>query len=351
MAQKPEPDVLLFNNGEKLIGKLLRSSGGSVTFHSDSAGDITVDWAKVKELKAAGQYAVVGKGTNLRKTEVDAIPQGKIAVQDQKILVEKKAGGTETIPVKDSGLIVEAGPFDKALTHQPGWLELWKGSVTAGASLVEATQASRTYNGALNLTRALPSESFLERTSRTVVNLSAAYGSTRQPGIASVKTEIIHADGEQDKYFSPRAYGFGQISFDHNYSQGLDLQQNYGAGIGLTAVKGPNEELNLKVSADYSKQKFTSGMDNNLAGSIFADTYTRKLGKTHSLLFQQALQLSPAWNRLQAYSATGSASLTAPVFRSLSFQIGVQDGFVNNPAAGFKKNSFQATTGLTYVLK
>ena len=36
-APKPQPDVLIFIDGEKLIGQLVSAKGGSVTFKSDMA--------------------------------------------------------------------------------------------------------------------------------------------------------------------------------------------------------------------------------------------------------------------------------------------------------------------------
>ena len=42
-----------------------------------------------------------------------------------------------------------------------------------------------------------------------------------------MKTSIYHADAERDEYFSPAVFAFGQAQYDHNFSQGLDLQQTY----------------------------------------------------------------------------------------------------------------------------
>ena len=52
---KPEPDTLILNDGEKLIGHLVRSTGSSVRFRSDVLGELTVDWSKIQELHAGGQ--------------------------------------------------------------------------------------------------------------------------------------------------------------------------------------------------------------------------------------------------------------------------------------------------------
>ena len=40
-----------------------------------------------------------------------------------------------------------------------------------------------------------------------------------------------------------------------------------------------------------------------------------------------------------------------PVFKRLSVAISALDMFLNDPPPGFKKNSFQFTTGITYSLK
>ena len=83
--------------------------------------------------------------------------------------------------------------------------------------------------------------------------------------------------------------------------------------------------------------------------STFTESLTRRL--TRGTLLVQQVSATPTWNELNAWLAAASASFTAPVYGRLSFHIGVQGSFLNRPPTGFKKNSFQATTGLTYSLK
>src|SRR5690242_9030586 len=78
-------DVMVFTNGERLVGKFLRSNGAGATFHSDTLGDVTVDWSKVRELQSSQTFAVVPKNVELRRhADISNIPQGRIAVADQK---------------------------------------------------------------------------------------------------------------------------------------------------------------------------------------------------------------------------------------------------------------------------
>src|SRR3569833_834810 len=66
VAQSGAADVLVLSNGDTLHGKLVNSSGGKITFHSDALGDISVDWDKIKELHTSGSYAVLDKSVKLR---------------------------------------------------------------------------------------------------------------------------------------------------------------------------------------------------------------------------------------------------------------------------------------------
>ncbi|HEX4807901.1 MAG TPA: DUF481 domain-containing protein [Bryobacteraceae bacterium] len=347
---KPQPDVLILVDGEKLIGHLESSDGGSLKFESDLAGEITVDLSKVQELHTSGKFAVLRKSQVLKKhSNGDNVPQGTIAVADKNIQVTPASQPPQTIPIADAGHVVDEASFQKALEN-PGFFHDWTGGITLGASLVEATQNSESATGSLTLSRVIPTVNWLDPVNRTTVDFSASYGEISQTGVPTVKTSIYHADAERDEFFSPRLYAFVQAAYDHNFSQGLNLQQQYGGGIGLVVLKAPNQELDLKGSMTYIEQSFqTAAQSQNLFGSTFAETYSRKFAR--SIVFTQGVTITPAWNNLNAYSGNGNATLAIPVYKRLNFSIGVIDTFLNDPPPGFKKNSFQATTGLTYAIK
>jgi hypothetical protein len=348
---KPEADVLLFTDGERLTGHFVKASGTSLTIKSDALGEITVDWSKVKELQSSAKVAVIPKGVRLRKREEAAnIPQGTLSVQDQQVHLAPLAAPQKTprtTPVADAGQIVDQAGFENALSHQPGLFGAWKGTVTVGAAVVNATQDSETFNGAASMVRAIPTETWLEPGSRTSLNINAAYGEMTQPGAPSSKTAIFHGDAEQDKYFTPRVYVFGQGAFDHNFSQGLDLQQTYSGGIGVTVVDRPNETLDLKTSVSFVRQQFAGTADQDLIGSIFAEAFNRKF--KHFTL-DQHLTLVPTWNNTNAYSGALNALLTIPVYKRLNGSFGFIDSYLNNPPPAFRKNSVQLTLGVTYAL-
>src|SRR5580704_12571262 len=244
-----EPDVLIFTNGEKLIGHLKRSNGASVTFKSDMAGEVKVDWSKVKEFHSSQRFAVIRKDLKInRHLDPSTIPQGVLSMTDQKLELNPGEGrASQTIAIGDAAQVIDASDFQKDI-GSPGLLQDWKGAITGGIALVEATQKSQTFTGGFHFVRAIPNADWLEPRDRTILDFGAASGKVTQPGTPTVKTEIYHFGAERDEYFSPRTYGFGQAGYDHNFSQGLDLQQSYGGGIGWAVLKNDNEELDLKGS-------------------------------------------------------------------------------------------------------
>lgn len=342
---------MVLTDGERLQGKFESSKGSSVKFKSDVLGELTVDWSKIKELHTAQPYAVIPKDAKLnRKTDTSKIPQGAISVADRNITVTPAAGQTQTIPVGTTGNVVDQTSFQNAIQRSPSFFADWGGTVTAGASLVEATQQSNMFNTAISLVRISPDEDWLQRRNRTEVDFSNSYGTLREPGTPVIKTNIYHAGVQRDEYFSDSVYAFAQGMWDHNFSQGLDLQQSYGGGIGWSVIHRPDESLDLKAGITYVRQSFTLASSNeNLAGSTFEEDYRRNFAR--GMVFNQALVIMPAWNVLDATSVLGSANLTVPVYKRMGFTLGVIDNYLNNPPPGFKKNSLQATMGLTYSLR
>lgn len=342
---KPEPDTLILNDGEKLIGHLVRSTGGSVRFKSDAVGEVNVDWSKIKELHTSGQYAVIPKTAKLgRHPDTSTIPEGALNAADQKVAV-----GSATLPVGDVGQVVDVATFNKDVKGSPSFLKDWHGTATLAASFVEATQNSRTIADSIALVRIVPGEDWLTRRDRTTFDFSSSYGVVMQPNTPTLKTSIFHAEAERDEYVSRSIFGFGQGLFDHNYSQGLDLQQTYVGGIGWSVYKRPNDSLDLKGGMSYIRQQFTGATaSKNLASSVFDERYLRRF--FHGTTFTQELSVSPSWTESRAISALGTAMLALPVYKRFSFSTGVTDTFLNDPPPGFKKNSVQYTTGLTYVL-
>src|SRR6185437_8736490 len=352
-AAKPKSDVLTFSNGDMLTGKLDHEAGGSVTFASDNAGSVDVPWAKLKELHTQGAFAVIQTGTTVERKKANAdIPVGTISIDGDTLTVNTKDGARQ-IPVKNIAYIVDQATFEKNVYKKQGFTEGITGTISAGVSTVTSTQNSTSINTGVVLSRAVPPVAWMPPRQRTLLNFSNSYGKVSQPNTPTVKTSILHAGIEEDQYLSPRFYLLGQGTWDHNYSQGLDLQQLYGGGAGYTFIKNDVQELDVTGIIDHPKQAFagtdtTPPYSNNLIGSSFGDNYLRNFPK--KIVFTEIALFNPAWNSPSDYSANIALGANFPVFKNFGFSLGLIDSYLNDPPVGFKGNSVQFTTGLTYAI-
>jgi Protein of unknown function, DUF481 len=362
-AAKPEPDVLVLINGEKLIGHVVSGTGASVTFKSDMAGEITIDWSKVKELTSNEKFVVAEKGVIFHKhDDLTKVPQGTVSVTDQKIQITPTGGGApQMIPEANVQNVIPQDSFLRAF-HRRKLTEGWRGSAGLGFALVAATQNSRNLTTNLSLVRVVPNESWIDPTYRTIVNFNSAFGELTQPATlgspaTSINTNIIHGDIEQDKYFNKRLFGFVNAAFDHSNSQGLQLQQTYGAGLGYTILKDAVQELDIKGEVAYINYSYLDVILANgqhipqpgrhLIGAVITETYNRSFAK--GILFHEQVAFTPAFNDTSAYSTLGTVSLSVPVYKRLALSIGAVDSYLNEPPPEFKKNSFQFYTNIAYT--
>lgn len=365
-AANPAPDVLVLSDGDTLHGKFVKEIGGTVTFHTESLGDLDVAWDKIKELHTAESFAVLSTQQKARgKKSAAQIPEGNLDVTNNSVAVHpaNQQPAPQPVPVKDAQFIVDRATLDKQLYHEPGFFAGWNGSATAGATLVSATQNQYTVSGGVGLVRVVPTVSWLDPRNRTSTDFTGSFGKITQPAYTSggvytpatsTKSSILHFDAERDQYFSPRFFALAQTAFDHNFSQDLDLQQIYGGGLGWTALKTPKQEADLKATMQYEKQSFIAGAgstNQNLIGSTFSADYLLKL---KLVTYTQALSFVPAYNNARAYSAQETDTLAFPTYKNLGFSVGTIDSYLNDPPATApptKRNSFQFTMGLTYAIK
>ncbi len=377
-AKKKEPEIkeeLTLTNGDRLTGQLMNSTGTEIKFKTNLEGEVTVKWEDVKELKSSRDFAVIPK--DLKEARDSAmVPQGSIKVGEKGIVVspvsttkpetaapaaaEANPGATrevaaaKEIPTAKISSVVDDATYQKEINTKIGLRSGWTGHISTGTSMVYSTQNSSLYQVDTALKRSIPTVEWLEPKLRTTVDFTLTAGETTQPGTETTITNIFHVGGERDEYFSPRGYYLQVLSLDHNYSQGLVLQQKYGAGIGATLFKNKDRELDLTADLHYETQQFQANesidvkaLSLHLIASTITEGYTRKWGK---LQFDEKILADLTWNDPSAFSASGHSSVRLPVYKKLAFSVTTIDNFLNNPQIGYKKNSFQFTTGFALNL-
>jgi Protein of unknown function, DUF481 len=375
---KKEPEIkeeLTLKNGDRLTGQLLNSTGTEIKFKSDLAGEVTVAWNNVTELKSNREFAVIPKDVKDTRDSA-AVPQGGIKIREKDIVVSPTAPGkseanaapskteekanasnkevatAKEIPTSKIGFIVDDASYQKEIHRRIGFKSGWDGHITTGSTTIFSTQKSYLLTVSTMLRRSVPTVSWLDPKLRTTIDFNLSAGEMTQIGQPTTITNVFHVGAERDEYFSPRGYYLQVTSFDHDYSQGLVLQQIYGGGVGATLLKRENQQFDVTADLHYERQQFNatagvSELDRHLIGSSLTEAYSRKWGK---IRFDEKLSADIAWNNASAFSASGNSSVRMPVYKKLGFSVSVIDNFLNDPQVGFNKNSLQFSTGFALSL-
>jgi hypothetical protein len=360
-------DTITFANGDQLTGSLVKVVYGTVSFHSDVLGDLTIPLTKIKAMHTAKPFAAGANDQHLTKQNLAAmIPVGTIALENETLQVTLPQAEVKSFPATDLAFMLDQQAFQRELHSQSNFLYGWTGSATLGASVVKATNSAQTYTGLVSLVRAIPTIAGMPAGSKTTLNTSATYGLAKDPQIVSgndvfqtasvTKTNILHGDLEYDKFFTPMIFGLVSGSADHNFGNGLQLQQAYGAGIGWGILRSPTNDLAVKVILQYEQQQFYNGLTGglgtpteNFVGAQVNETWNRTFA--HNVKFNEYVTISPTFNVVKGYSGVAGASLLFPLYKNLNFSLSSTDNYLGDPPEGFQRNTFQFTSGITYTLK
>jgi hypothetical protein len=370
-AQAPKvannPDTITLSNGDTLSGKIGKVTYGKMSFRDDVLGDLTIPVGKITSMHTNTRFAAGTTTEPLTKKNIaEEVAVGKVALENQKLTVQLPEGHVRSFPMADLSFMLDEPAYRRELHNEADFFYGWTGSVTLGATLVQATNSSQTYTGAVGFVRAIPTIAGLPAGSKTILNLSGTYGLAENPQIISggtvyqvasvTKTDILHGDLEYDKFFSSMVFGLVNGSADHNLGSGLQLQQAYGAGVGWAILRNPQDDLSVRAALQYEQQQFYDGIYNglgtptdNLVGALLGETWNRNL--PHNMKFKESVTLSPTFNLVNSYSGVASASFILPVYKRLNFSFTSTDNYLGDPPQGFLRNTFQFTTGITYTLK
>jgi hypothetical protein len=301
-----------------------------------------------------------------KKNVAEQVPVGKIALENETLRVLLPEGKVREFPVKDLKFMLDAPDYRRELHNKSDFLYGWYGTATLGATVVTSTNSAQTYTGKVALVRAIPTIAGLPAGSKTILNLSGTYGLAKDPEIVSggdvfqtasvTKTDILYGDLEYDKFFTPMVFGLVSGSADHNFGNGLELQQAYGAGMGWGILRSPQNDLAVRASLQYEQQQFYNGITSglgtpteNLVGASLGETWSRTF--PHSIKFNESVTLNPTFNVVKAYSGVAQVGFVFPVYKDLGFSVTTTDNYLGDPPEGFLRNSFQFTAGVTYTLK
>jgi putative salt-induced outer membrane protein len=338
-------DQITLKNGDRLTGTVIKSDGKMLVLHTDAAGDVTLQFDAIQDIKTDQQLHVSLKGG---KTAV-----GSVATSDGKIEVATKSAGTVEAPKEDVTLMrndAEQAAYDKSL--HPGLLHGWNGGANVGFSVARGN--SETENLALAINAAHPTLN-----DKITFYVSSIY-TTNQLATPSTVANLVTGGLRYDRNLKPRLFVFGAADFMSNALQFLDLRSVYSGGFGFHAIASDNTTLNILGGVNYTHETYSNGTEllpvttppifvsygvtNRFVALTLGEELNQKLGK--STVLTENFYFYPNLRQTGEYRSVFNIGTVTKISNWLGWQNQLGDIYVSNPPIGAKKNDILLTTGL-----
>lgn len=264
-----QADEVVFNNGDRLTGKVVSAMDGKLKIRTAVAGTVEVSLTDVKTFSTDGPILLRLKDGTVINQQVAAAEQaGQIAVQPGAIAAQE-------LPI--------------ASIRSINVNEAWSGSVVAGALFTRGNSDTDAFNLSADAIR---------RTNVDRLNLEGQYLFARQrdqdTGVKSTSADSWRLGAKYDRFLTEKFYAFASIGVEKDRIAGLNMRLTPAIGVGYQWVERP--DLNFSTEAglawvleDYEDEGNSENVSLKLAYHVDR-TIRENISVFHNLAFYPSIE-------------------------------------------------------------
>ncbi len=327
-------DTVTLKNGDHITGTVEKADGKNLVLKTDYAGELTIDWTKVKELVTDKPVYVV--------TPDKKVVSGPVTTQGDDLVIASANAGPVRVPMASVG-VVRSESEEKAYEHiqHPGLLEDWTVGANIGFALARGN--SDTTNLSIGFTS-------VRTTLRDKISAYATsiYAQSSVAGVSSVTADDVRGGATYDWNLGKHYFVFGSGDYEYNSPQDLDLRSIYSGGLGWNAIKRDTTTLDVLLGANYTREAYSTGLDRNIAAITAGEDFMHKFGK--STVLTEQLLFYPNISDAGQYRFAYEMGITTKISKWFGWQTTASDHYLSDPIPGTKSNDLILTTGLTVAI-
>jgi len=329
-------DQVTLKNGDRLTGTIAKMDGKKLTFKSDLAGDVTIDWDKVTELESKGSMYVGLKGGQVVAGALTLTSSGVEVQSAQAGHINAKRENVDYIRAPDV-YEAEVGRYE-----HPGLLDLWTGSADFGVALARGNANTATITSDATAIRTTQRD-------KIEVDFTSLYSSsTAAPGgPSSVTANARRGDILYDLNLRPRVFVFGSLDLEYDQFQGLDFRFAPAAGVGYHLIKNDKTVFDISGGASLDREFFSDNTNQTYGEGLISEELTHKFTPKTSL--HEILVFFPNVSSLGNYRMNFDGSAVTAMRKWLAWQVTVSDRLLSNPIPGRKENDIIFSTGVHFT--
>jgi len=298
-------DVVVFKNGDKLTGKVIKMEGGKLTFKADLAGEIPLDLANIQTFSTDEPAEFHLQDGTILKSKVLHADAGQVTLAKTELVQ------AQNIPF--SAVKAINPPVKPPVT--------WSGSVTVGMTSTHGNTFNENANVSGNVTR---------RTEKDRLRAFSTYLASRtrddDTGDKVTTEESFTLGGKYDYFLSKKWYTFLNADYKKDHIADLDYRIIAGGGMGYQWI----EQDNLKFATDFGVSELCEKYTKRVGTAppwekevSKSDEFSVQLGYglewviTDKFTFLHNMRYYPSFGDISDYFLTTDAELRAAITKSM----------------------------------
>ena len=315
-------DQVVFQNGDRLTGKIETAADGKLTLQSQYAGKVTVSLADVQTFATDEAIEIHLKDGSVVKRKVAQADPNRFAIE---------AGETVQPQALRIADIVTVNPPARPVPK-------WTGQISAGYT--NTTGNTRNEASSVNISAVRRSEN-----DRITLNMDMAKGrqKDRATGIETTTEDWWRSRAKYDYFVSKKWYAYGDGRYEKDTIAKLDRRVLIGGGAGYQVIETARTKLAAEAGVASRYEKFNNIADGQSATSIqLGYNFDRKL--TSTLEFLNDASYYPNMQETSDFYLTSTAEVRAHFTKRMFANFKVIFSYDKTPAPD------QGDTDVKYML-
>jgi len=234
-------DEVWLKNGDRLTGKVVSMDGGALVFKTSYAGDLSIQWGEVENLKTDEPIKVVLGDEITAQGTVSPGDSGKVKVKAEQV--------SEPVMVDLANV--------KTINPKPPLRTNFRANV--GFSMTDGNTDTRDIYA---------DGEFIVRTPQNRYTMGALYKKSEADNVNTEEKALGYA--KYDHFFATKWYGYANATAEQDEFKDLDLRATLGVGIGHQFIESDLTNLSLEGGLSYVNENYIVAEDNSFAAGRWA---------------------------------------------------------------------------------
>jgi len=321
MAATPAAaDEVLFLNGDRLTGRIVKAAGGKLVLRTEAAGDITIDLKTVKTFSTDEPVQLKVHESTVLKSPVTAIPEGGVAA------APTPKAAPQPLALEDITAINPPGP-------------VWTGSFALNGLFITGNTETQQIGFSGWLKKRWEDD-------RLSLGTQYHYGREKDPDSGDEVTSVDYGllYGKYDHFLNKKPYALGQLKAERDGVARLDLRLTPSVGLGYQGFEGPTFNLSTEAGLAWVYERFESTGTREYFAPRLA--YSVDWTPVTILKLYHTLEYLPRFDDAQDYLLNIEAGLRTTVWKGFFSEFKIEFRYDGEPAPGRRRADTRYIVGV-----